>query len=74
MKSSEQDMIRLLEQHRPAQWILDMDRHFQQNGYYRSEDLRRLFGNPSQGIRISSTMSVNDILSIIKTLTTGTDS
>ena len=34
------------------EWIQEMHRHYWRTGIYRAEDLRRLLGNPNQGVEI----------------------
>ena len=33
-----------------AEWVEDAIRHYQQHGFYRPEDLYRLFGDPVDGV------------------------
>ncbi len=34
----------------PAQWVVDMQRFYEEHGGYRVEDLRRLLGDPMKGV------------------------
>jgi len=37
----------------PAGWVTNMINFYNENGFYRAEDLRRLLGNPTRGVEIS---------------------
>lgn len=39
--------------HAAAHWVADMQGHFVQEGYYRSEDLVRLLGDPRDSLQVS---------------------
>jgi hypothetical protein len=50
------------EQHSAATWVSGMRQHFQQTGYYRTEDLDRLLGDPRQSVEISSSATLHACL------------
>ena len=35
-----------------SQVVEGMHKHFRENGYYRAEDVRRVFGDPAQSVEI----------------------
>jgi hypothetical protein len=39
----------------PAAWVTGMLEHFQSTGFYRSEDLHRLLGDPRESVEVSVT-------------------
>lgn len=43
---------RLVEEAELPEWIQEMHRHYWKTGRYRPEDLRRLLGDPNQGVEI----------------------
>jgi hypothetical protein len=43
---------KLLEEAPLPEWIQEMHRHYRKTGKYRPEDLRRLLGDPNQGVEI----------------------
>lgn len=36
-------------------WLEDMHKHFGEKGFYRTEDLQRVLGDPSEPVQISAT-------------------
>jgi hypothetical protein len=42
----------LLDQAPPPDWVVAMIEHYQRTGTYRSEDLRRLLGDPTKGFEL----------------------
>jgi hypothetical protein len=50
---AEQVLIHVLHTTPPPAWILEMIAHYQKTGAYRARDLRRLLGDPCEGVRIS---------------------
>jgi hypothetical protein len=37
----------------PSDWLKEMETHFSQNGFYRAEDLMRVFGDRRRGENVS---------------------
>lgn len=35
-------------------WVLEMHRHFQQNGFYAAEDLQKVLGDPRTRVEVPS--------------------
>ncbi len=44
-----------------SETAMEMHKHFHENGYYRAEDMERVFGDPrdSVGFSVSSTFSLS---------------
>ena len=38
---------------KPTQWVIDMRNFYNENGFYRPQDLKRLLGNPCVGVEVS---------------------
>lgn len=47
----------------PADWVREMQEHFQSTGYYRPEDLRRLLGDPNRAVEVGSKVSFSSFFS-----------
>ena len=67
MKSHTEDEIRqalreLLGSTRPPAWLLEMIEYYRKTGTFRPEDLRRLTGDPSEGVRVEPNASVDALL------------
>ncbi len=41
-----------------AEWVRKMLEHYQKTGTYRAEDLRRLLGDPTQGVEVGPDISL----------------
>jgi hypothetical protein len=52
----------LVESTPPPAWLLEMLEYYRQTGIFRPEDLRRLLGDPSKGVRVEPNASVDAIL------------
>jgi hypothetical protein len=39
-------------------WVAEMHRHFQENGFYRPEDLERVFGDQSTGVEVKVAIEI----------------
>jgi hypothetical protein len=37
-----------------ADWVLEMQKYFNENGTYRPKDLERVLGDPARGVELSS--------------------
>jgi hypothetical protein len=35
---------------RPGDWVEEMHRHYQETGTYRAEDIRKVLGDPIEGV------------------------
>jgi hypothetical protein len=44
------------------EWLEDMIAHYQRNGFYRPEDLYRLFGDINEGVTVDPDESLEDFL------------
>jgi len=38
----------------PSDWVVEMQRHYNQKGNYRASDLYRLLGNPNDSVEFSN--------------------
>jgi len=47
----------------PAGWVQEMLDHYRRTGSYRSEDLRRLLGDPSQAVEVGPNTSLASFFS-----------
>jgi hypothetical protein len=47
-----EEIMRRLEQSGPADWVREMHAHFQEKGFYRPEDLRRILGDPTDRVEL----------------------
>ena len=45
----------------PADWVSDMLSHYQKTGTYRPSDLRRLLGDPTQGVEVGPKASLSSL-------------
>jgi hypothetical protein len=44
------------------QWIEDMHEHYRQEGFYRSEDLQRVVGDPRECISVEASTDIQQLL------------
>lgn len=44
----------LLRKSPPPQWVQEMHNHFRENGFYRTEDLHRVLGDPSESVHVQA--------------------
>lgn len=42
-------------------WLEDMHKHFGENGFYRSEDLQRVLGDPCESVQISAATDLKQL-------------
>lgn len=42
-----------------AEWVRDMVEHYRRTGAYRSQDLRRLLGDPRKGVEVGPNPSLS---------------
>jgi hypothetical protein len=49
---------KLLEQTPPADWVRNMIEHYRRTGTFRPQDLRRLLGDPTEGVEIGPNSSL----------------
>jgi hypothetical protein len=52
------EIEQLLLRNGPAKWVLEMIDHYQRTGSYRPEDLRRLLGDPIEGVQFGPNTSL----------------
>ena len=43
----------------PAEWVRDMVEHYRRTGVFRSQDLRRLLGDPRKGVQAGPNPSLS---------------
>jgi len=55
--------LELVQQAKPPEWVREMIDHHRRTGKYRPQDLRRLLGDPTQGVEVGSTTSLASLLS-----------
>lgn len=46
------EMPKELENAQPADWVVDMQRFYNEHGYYRAGDLDKLLGDPCKGVTV----------------------
>jgi hypothetical protein len=51
----------LLAQAQPAEWVRKMIEHYRRTGTIRSEDLRRLLGDPTKGVEVGPNASLTSL-------------
>ncbi len=39
-------------------WVEEMQEHFLENGFYRAEDMKRVFGDPAECVEVKATTSL----------------
>jgi hypothetical protein len=65
-KTSEADLqekyLELLQQAQPPDWIREMVEHYRRTGKYRPQDLRRLLGDPTEGVEVGPNTSIAALL------------
>jgi hypothetical protein len=59
-RPNQPDLTEQLRNLPPPAWIEEMRRFFQEHGYYRPEDLRRLLGDPTKGVTVGLDASLPD--------------
>jgi hypothetical protein len=47
----------------PADWVRAMIEHYQRTGSYRTEDLRRLLGDPNRAVEVGANASLASFFS-----------
>lgn len=47
----------------PAQWVKDMTEHYRKTGSFKSEDLRRLLGDPNRAVEVGTNASLTAFFS-----------
>ena len=57
-EKAEREIEELLLRNGPAKWVLEMIDHYQRTGSYRREDLRRLLGDPIEGVQFGPNTSL----------------
>jgi hypothetical protein len=48
----------------PPKWVQDMVDHYHRTGEYRPEDIRRLLGDPSQGVRLTPDATLESVIAL----------
>ena len=52
MSKETRKMLRNLAKEPAPRWIVEMQEHYRRTGMYRPEDLRRLLGDQTEGVRV----------------------
>lgn len=42
----------------PPQWVQEMHNYFRENGFYRTEDLQRVLGDPRESVTVKSSVDL----------------
>lgn len=56
--------LRDLQNSPPPEWLIEMIEYYRRTGSFRPEDVRRLMGDPSKGLRVAPDTSVEAILAL----------
>lgn len=60
--SAQRELLDLLQQQPPADWVRAMIEHYRRTGSYRPQDLRRLLGDPTKGVTVGPESSLASLL------------